>query len=161
MKPKTERNPKGAGQDCHEPTPQGREQVKSMSGYGIPQDEIARLLEIDPKTLRKYYRDELDTGMTEANAAVAESLYKSAVEDRNVTAAIWWTKSRMGWKERVEVTGKDGGPINMRNLSDDELDRRITRLAAESGISLGARGEGKAGEGESGWRSGEESRKLH
>ena len=31
--------------------------VESLSGFGIPQDEIAKLIGIDPKTLRLHYAD--------------------------------------------------------------------------------------------------------
>ena len=34
-----------------------------------------------PKTLRKHYRDELDTGQVKASAKVAESLSRKAVGD--------------------------------------------------------------------------------
>ena len=34
-----------------------------------------------PKTLRKHYRDELDTGQVKASAKVAESLFRKAVCD--------------------------------------------------------------------------------
>ena len=34
-----------------------------------------------PKTLRKHYRDELDTGQVKASAKVAESLFRKAVGD--------------------------------------------------------------------------------
>jgi hypothetical protein len=34
-----------------------------------------------PKTLRKHYRDELDTGQVKASAKVAESLSRQAVGD--------------------------------------------------------------------------------
>lgn len=30
-----------------------------MAAYGIPEYDIARVLAVDPKTLRKHYRDEL------------------------------------------------------------------------------------------------------
>ena len=36
---------------------------------------------IDPKTLRKHYRDELDTGQIKATAKVAESLFRKATSD--------------------------------------------------------------------------------
>jgi len=39
-----------------------RRQVEAMAGYGVPEADIALVLRIDPKTLRKYYRAELDTG---------------------------------------------------------------------------------------------------
>jgi hypothetical protein len=62
-----------------------------MAGYGVPEADIAGLMGIDPKTLRKYYRQELDHGHTKANAKVAENLYHMALgEGREaVTAAIF------------------------------------------------------------------------
>ena len=74
-----------------------------MAAYGIPEAEIACVVRIDPKTLRKHYRDELDTGATKATAKVAESLFKKAIGDgpQSVTAAIFWLKTRAHWKETV------------------------------------------------------------
>ena len=72
-----------------------------MAAYGVPEADIARVLTIDPKTLRKHYRDELDTGQIKANSKVAESLCRKALGDgsQSVTAAIFWLKTRAGWKE--------------------------------------------------------------
>ena len=74
-----------------------------MAGYGIPEADIACLLEIDPKTLRRHYRRELDKGHIKANSRVAENLYRKATgEGREaVTAAIFWLKTRAGWKETM------------------------------------------------------------
>ena len=75
----------------HQPLPARRRQVEAMAGYGVPEVDIARVVGIDPKTLRKHYRDELDTGHVKANAKVAENLYRKATgEGREaVTAAIF------------------------------------------------------------------------
>jgi hypothetical protein len=82
--------------------------VQTLAGFGIPQEDIARHLKVDPKTLRANYRDELDNGTTVANAKVAESLYKAAtatdakgklVYKNAVTAQIFWLKTRAGWSE--------------------------------------------------------------
>lgn len=70
-----------------------------MTGYGITQADVAKWLQLDTKTLRKHYKHEIDIGAIEANAQVARSLYKNAVENENVAAQIWWTKARMGWKD--------------------------------------------------------------
>ena len=43
-----------------------------MTAYGVPEADVARVLRIDDKTLRKHYRDELDTGAIKATAKVAE-----------------------------------------------------------------------------------------
>jgi len=118
-----------------------------MSGYGIPQEEIARVIGIQEKTLRKHYREELDTAATKANAKVAESLYKKATgwkrngapEDERMppdtTAAIFWAKTRMKWKDTsaLEVTGADGGPIQTEEVTArDRIRSRIASLAARS-----------------------------
>jgi hypothetical protein len=91
------------GKPPYQPTEQTRRQVTTMTGLGIIQDDIARWLEIDDKTLRKHFRRELDTGAIEANMRVASSLYTMATQDKNVAAAIWWTKTRMGWKEAHDL----------------------------------------------------------
>ena len=91
------------GRRAHKPDPAQRKQVEAMAAYGIPEINIAAVLGVDPKTLRKHYRDELDTGHVKANSKVAESLYRKAIGDgaQSVTAAIFWMKTRAGWKETI------------------------------------------------------------
>jgi hypothetical protein len=48
----------------------------AMAAFGIPADDIGRVVGIDPKTLRKHYREELDLGETKANAQVAGFLFQ-------------------------------------------------------------------------------------
>ena len=101
---------------AHRPTEEGRKSVKAMSAYGIPQDDISVAMGLTGKTLRKHYRDELSGGQIRANAAVAGALYKMAI-DGNVTAAIFWTKARMGWSDR--------GPLSHEGDSADEIAKAI------------------------------------
>jgi hypothetical protein len=91
------------GRKPHKPDSHSRRQVEAMAGYGIPEADIACVLEIDAKTLRKHYRRELDKGHIKATAKVAENLFRKATgEGREaVTAAIFWLKTRAGWKETV------------------------------------------------------------
>jgi hypothetical protein len=99
------------GRRAHQPDPASRRQVEAMAGYGIPEADIATVLDIDPKTLRKHYRQELDKGAIKATAKVAENLYRKATgEGREaVIAAIFWLKTRAGWKETsvTELAAKD------------------------------------------------------
>lgn len=85
----------------HKPTPETMAQVEALSGYGVRHDEIALYLDIDPKTLRKHYRTQLDNGTVKANVSVARALHKNATEG-NVTAQIFWLKARAKWKDRHE-----------------------------------------------------------
>jgi len=87
----------------YRPTDDQRRQVLTMTGFGCRQEEICTSLQIDKKTLHKHFRRELDTGMTEANVRVAQALYSNATKHNNVAAQIWWTKTRMGWKDTSVV----------------------------------------------------------
>ena len=86
---------------AHQPDDVQRRQVEALAGYGVPEAEIAALVGVDAKTLRKHYRHELDHGHSKANAKVAENLYHMALGQGReaVTAAIFWLKSRARWKE--------------------------------------------------------------
>lgn len=99
------------------PTDEERKLVEQMSAVGIPQESICLVVRdgIDDKTLRKHFRKELDTAAVKANAKIGGTLYNKAING-DTTAAIWWSKTRMGWKEtniqeshhthKVEVSGK-------------------------------------------------------
>jgi hypothetical protein len=77
--------------------------VALLTGHGLTQPDIAKLISISDRTLRLYYRDELDTGATIANAKVAESLFLMATRDKVPSAAIFWLKVRAGWREQQDL----------------------------------------------------------
>ena len=99
-------------QEPHRPTDKTRLLVEKSSGLGLPHESIACLVGIDDKTLRKYYRKELDMGKAKANGEIAKTLYSKATAG-DTTALIWWTKTQMRWSETIkqEVTGADGEPL--------------------------------------------------
>src|SRR5215813_4498866 len=110
------------GRRAHKPDPAQRRQVEAMAAYGIPEADIARVLGVDPKTLRKHYREELDLGETKANAQVAGYLFNAA-KNGNVTAQIFWLKTRARWRE-TPLELKHSGSIARKDpseLSDEEL----------------------------------------
>jgi hypothetical protein len=49
-----------------------------MAANGLPQDEIARLLGIDAKTLRKHYRPDFDGGLAQPEAELATNILHAA-----------------------------------------------------------------------------------
>ena len=107
----------------HEPTEEVREMVKNMSGIGLPQGTIGSMLGIDEKTLRKYYRHELDHGASMANAQIGGALFKKAMGG-DTAALIFWCKTRMGWSETTKIEH------GINKLSDAEL---VARAAATLG----------------------------
>jgi Bacterial regulatory protein, Fis family len=100
-----------------------------------------------PRTVRNYLdrseqlRD-VEAEILDQNLDLAETKLLTAIRDGNLTAVIFYLKTKgkaRGYTERAEVTGADGGPIDVTKLSDEELER-IAR--GELGPHAGA---GRAG----------------
>ena len=108
--------------NTHEPTPEQRHIVQLHATIGTPQEDIAKVIGIDPKTLRLHYRDELDLASAKANAVVGGALFNKA-KAGDTTAMIFWMKTRAGWKEThgVEHSGSVDHKHSARNMTDDEL----------------------------------------
>lgn len=87
------------------PTPEQRKTVEGMAAVGMREDDIAKVIGCSPVSLRKHYREELDTGHIKATAKVAAALYNKALGNGNqsVTACIFWMKTRAGWREPQDV----------------------------------------------------------
>src|SRR3954467_9139381 len=124
------------GRRAHKPDPAQRKQVEAMAAYGIPEIAISRVVGIEAKTLRKHYRDELDLGETKANAQVAGFLFNSA-RGGNVTAQIFWLKTRARWRESPTELRHSGsiGKKEMCEYTDEELMAIIREGAAELGLA--------------------------
>ena len=104
------------GRPPHLPDATTRNKVFMLSTVGTRHEDIATVLNISADTLTKYYKEELDKGRIEANASVAETLFKQAKEG-NTTAMIFWLKSRAKWKEtsQHEISGNpDGTPVEVK-----------------------------------------------
>ncbi len=98
-----------AGRPEFKATDAQREQVKAMAAYGVPRDDIARVIGCSAPTLAKHFWNELEVAAIEANAKVAQSLFRKAVEGtgkESVTAAIFWLKCRAGWRDVSLEPGK-------------------------------------------------------
>lgn len=109
------------GKPEHIPTEDTRRRVKLYVMAGNTHLEICKFLGIgSTSTLHKYYKDELTTALSDANAAVAGRLYRAAVGDGNIPACIFWLKTRAGWKETIknEHTGAEGKPIESKCTID-------------------------------------------
>jgi hypothetical protein len=102
----------------HKPTPEQRKTVAALTAYGIKQDKVAAVVGISDVTLRLHYAHELDTAEAEANGQVAQSLFNMATKGKNVAAAIFWLKTRAGYRETIRVGGEPGGaPVMLQIIS--------------------------------------------
>lgn len=126
----------------YKPTDKDRATVQTMAAYGIPQADIAAVVNCDLKTLRKHFRAELDTAAAQANARVAAALFRKATGEgpQSVTAAIFWLKTRAGWIDRsaVEHSGPGGGPIQSEATVSDDLRQALDAIAGKIAGGTGA-----------------------
>lgn len=114
----------GSGRKAFEPTDAERKQVEALSGYGVPIEQIAVLVRdgICLETLTKYFSRDLINGKAKANGQVGKTLFQKVMEG-DTTAAIWWTKTQMRWRETQlhEVSGPNGGSIAVIGLDASKL----------------------------------------
>lgn len=107
---------------AHKPTDESRAEVKALASFGLPQEDIAEYVGVSHVTLRKHYASELKLSAIKANATVGKYLFslasgkaiaKGATHSDCKAAAMFWAKTRMGWREtdRLEHSGPDGGAI--------------------------------------------------
>src|SRR5271169_533582 len=138
---------KSRGQPRFEPTQDQRNQVKLMKALGIPEDRICKTITnprtrkpVAPMTLARAFAAELESGATEFHALVGNFILSAILgkkpalgdaiksEQVRMTAAIFYAKVRMGWRETVvnEQANKDDKPFlvdNARQRLIDEVDR--------------------------------------
>jgi hypothetical protein len=106
------------------PTDEERKQVEAMAGYGVPHDNIAALVRggIDSDTLKKHFKQQLQQGKAKANAKVGQTLFQKATAG-DTTAAIWWSKTQMGWKDSVQISGDPDQPLVTKYIVEWEPPR--------------------------------------
>ena len=146
---------RGRGQPKFEPTQDQRHQVKLMKVLGIPEHRICTTIinprtqkPVAPMTLARAFAPELASGATEFHALVGDFIMcailgkKPALgeaiksEQVRMTAAIFFAKTKMGWKETVvnEPANKDDKPFpvdDARQRLIDEVDRIRARNEQE------------------------------
>ena len=104
-----------------EPTPE-QERVCSLGvAFGLTHEQIAKLVGCDAKTLRKHFRNALETGKEKLTMAIGSQLYKKAMNGDTISA-IFLAKTKGGFQEKVE---HEGLPNNISVSFNLEPDKKI------------------------------------
>ena len=108
-----------SGRKAFVPNPEQRNIVRTLTGLGIPQKHICRVVRnpqtgkpLDPKSLRKHFTLEIRTGAVELNLLVGRFIIATilglppppgtvAITDERARAkfAILFAEARMGWSK--------------------------------------------------------------
>ncbi len=75
-----------------------------MSGFGVPYSQMCRLIRggIDKDVFAREFGAVAERGKAKASAKVGQTLFQQAIGG-NTAAAIWWSKSQMGWRDSVNL----------------------------------------------------------
>lgn len=87
------------GRPPHEVTPERQRTVEALAGYGIPQDKIAKVLDITQPTLDKHYRKQLDIGSAVVEAKLVGNLMNLCMlkDGTGLKATMFSLQTRFGW----------------------------------------------------------------
>jgi len=93
---------------------------RAASGYaGFSKSTLYRMLEDDPDGT---FGTAIENAEAEAEATYSAIIAREAAIPKNWTAAAWWLERRhpqdYARRERLEMTGKDGGPIDHRSIAE-------------------------------------------
>jgi hypothetical protein len=136
------------GQPKYRFTDTQRNMVENLVAAGLTHVQIAPLVKdqrtgksISVPSLERHFKTELRDGLPKANATIAGALFSTA-RDGNVTAQIFWLKTRARWKETnvLEVGGIAGQPIEVTNNALNNLVGLLDQMAAR--IDSGTPGNG-------------------
>jgi len=92
-------------QVVYKPSSRDKNLVKALSACGHSHEEIAKVLRIKPNMVRRFFREEMQVGTTQANSKILCAIFKAATQDNNMTAAIFWAKTQGGTKQKRSARG--------------------------------------------------------
>lgn len=129
--------------DIDEPRGRGRPDaeidvniVMRAAAIGCTDGEIAVLCGVARSTF--YLHLQNDQELAEAVEAARENGKSSLrrmqwrnAREGNATMQIWLGKQRLGQRDHKELTGANGGPIDVRNLSTDQIIATLAALGAD------------------------------
>ncbi|AUB36131.1 Homeodomain-like [Nostoc flagelliforme CCNUN1] len=86
------------------------QQIRVMAGMGLSIEKIALILGFSvatfyrKKKLLPEVKSAYDMGLAQSEYSISKTLYEMATTDKNLTAIIWWEKTRFGRSERAEIS---------------------------------------------------------
>lgn len=123
-----------------------RELVKKYAG-ALSVEQLSDLLGISKPTFYEIMKRDEEVsflykyGRADRIAKVTDTLFKKIMEDKDSASVFFYLKTQAGWREtnRTELTGADGGPIQVSDEAKSNvraiLDEIASRLSGGTGES--------------------------
>jgi hypothetical protein len=99
--------------------------TKACEGVGINRTTIWNWRRED-----EIFDNEINFVLDSRIQDVEDALFINATENNNVTAQIFWLKSRSGgrWRDKPDIDNNNTKQKDMENLTDEELDTMMELL---------------------------------
>lgn len=110
--------------------------VETLAGKGLTEKQIGQYCgycQTHWNTLRRKNPDinaAIDRGRAKMIVKVADALIDNAIEEKNVTAQIFFLKAQAGWSDKVEIKAEVNQNISFKEMSDTELLNFIQKAKA-------------------------------
>jgi len=77
--------------------------LKNLASIGCPDYEIASVLNISAKTLKRNYADIVEQFKEKGKASLRKKMWDKAVKKDNTHMQIWLSKNYLGMKDRTQT----------------------------------------------------------
>ena len=77
--------------------------LKNLASIGCPDYEIASVLNISAKTLKRNYADIVEEFKEKGKASLRKKMWDKAVKKDNTHMQIWLSKNYLGMKDRTQT----------------------------------------------------------
>ena len=77
--------------------------LKNLASIGCPDYEIASVLNISAKTLKRNYADIIEQFKEKGKASLRKKMFDKAIKQNNTHMQIWLSKNYLGMKDRTQT----------------------------------------------------------
>ena len=77
--------------------------LKNLASIGCPDYEIASVLNISARTLKRNYAEIIDQYKEKGKASLRKKMWDKAVKKDNTNMQIWLSKNYLGMKDRTQT----------------------------------------------------------
>lgn len=109
--------------------------VETLAGKGLTERQIGQYCGYSSATHWAKMRREnpdinaaIDRGRAKMIVKVADALIDNAIEEKNVTAQIFFLKAQAGWSDKVEIKAEVNQNVSIKDMSETELINLIQTL---------------------------------
>lgn len=110
--------------------------IETLAGKGLTEKQIGQYCgycQSHWNTLRRKNPEinaAIDKGRAKMIVKVADALIDNAIEEKNVTAQIFFLKAQAGWSDKVEIKAEVNQNVSFKEMSDTELLNFIQKAKA-------------------------------